>query len=99
MGGARLRVWLCRRGGVGGGGPSTLRVWKDGLCLATVVTLRLPEPGGGEGWSRRGRGGSGEAPEAASAREAWWAAARWLRRALALAPRWRRRLPGAGGKG
>ena len=86
-------------GGVGGGGPSTLRVWKDGLCLATVVTLRLPEPGGGEGWSRRGRGGSGEAPEAASAREAWWAAARWLRRALALAPRWRRRFPGAGGKG
>ena len=75
-----------------------MRVWKDGLCLATVVTLRLPEPGGGEGWSRRGRGGSGEAPEAASAREAWWAAARWLRRALALAPRWRRRLPGAGGK-
>ena len=64
-----------------------MRVWKDGLCLATVVTLRLPEPGGGEGWSRRGRGGSGEAPEAASAREAWWAAARWLRRALALAPR------------
>ena len=35
---------------------------------------------------------------AASAKEAWWAAARWLRRALALAPRWRRRLPGAGGK-
>ena len=86
-------------GGVGGEGPSPLRVWKDGLCLATVVTLRLPEPGGGEGWSRRGRGGSGGAPEAASAREAWWAAARWLRRALALAPRWRRRLPGAGGKG
>ena len=75
-----------------------MRLWKDGLCLATVATLRLPEPGGGEGWSRRGRGGSGEAPEAASAREAWWAAARWLRRALALAPRWRRRLPGAGSK-
>ena len=35
---------------------------------------------------------------AASAKKAWWAAARWLRRDLALAPRWRRRLPGAGGK-
>ena len=35
---------------------------------------------------------------AASAKEVWWAAARWLRRDLALAPRWRRRLPGAGGK-
>ena len=75
-----------------------MRVEKVGSCLATVVTLRLPEAGGGEGWSRRGWGGSSEAPEAASARETWWAAARWLRRALALAPRWRRRLPGAGGK-
>ena len=35
---------------------------------------------------------------AASAKKAWWAAARWLRRDLALAPRGRRRLPGAGGK-
>ena len=35
---------------------------------------------------------------AASAKEAWWAAARWLRRARALAPRCRRRLPGAGSK-
>ena len=31
---------------------------------------------------------------AASAKKAWWAAARWLWRDLALAPR----LPGAGGK-
>ena len=35
---------------------------------------------------------------AASAKEAWWAAARWLRRALDLAPRCWRRLPGAGSK-
>ena len=35
---------------------------------------------------------------AASAKEAWWAAARWLQRALALALQCRRRLPGAGGK-
>ena len=54
-------------GGVGGGGPSTLRVWKDGTpCLATVVTFRLPEAGGGEGWSWRGRGGSGGTLVAAS---------------------------------
>jgi len=73
-----------------------LRVEKVGSCLATVVTLRLPEAGGGEGWSWRGR--EGLVVVAASAKEAWWAAARWLRRALALAPRCRRRLPGAGGK-
>ena len=28
----------------------------------------------------------------------WWSAARCLRRAFAAEPRWRRRLPGAGGK-
>merc|ERR1711978_425128 len=61
-------------GGVGSEVPSTLRVEKIGSCLATVVTLCLPEADGGEGWSRRGRGGSSEAPEATSAREAWWAA-------------------------
>ena len=84
-------------GGVGGGGPSTLRVWKVGTpCLASVLTFRLPEVGGGEGWSWRGQGGL--VVVAASAKEAWWSAARWLRRALALAPRCRRRLPGAGGK-
>ena len=82
-------------GGVGGGGPSTLRVWKDGTpCLAMVVTFCLPEAGGGEGWSWRGRGGSGGTLVAASPREAWWAAARRLRRALARAPRRRWRRPG-----
>ena len=59
-------------GGVGGGGPSTLRVWKVGTpCLATVVTFRLPEAGGREGWSWRGQGGSGGTLVAASPREAW----------------------------
>ena len=73
-----------------------MRVWKDGTpCLATVVTFRLPEAGGGEGWSMRGRGGSGGTLVAASPREAWWAAARRLRRALAPAPRRRWRRPGA----
>ena len=50
----------------------------------------------------RGRGGRGSPSGtlvAASAKEAWWAAARWLRRALALGPRLRRRRPGAGGEG
>ena len=87
-------------GGVGGAVPSTLREEKVAtFCLAVVVTLRLPEAGGGEGWSWRGQGGSSGTLAAASAREAWWAAACWLRRALAQAPRWRRRLPGAGTKG
>ena len=69
-----------------GRGPSTLRVWKVGTpCLASVLTFRLPEVGGGEGWSWRGQGGL--VVVAASAKEAWWSAARWLRRALALVPR------------
>ena len=84
-------------GGVGGAVLSTLREEKVAtFCLAMVVTLRLPEAGGGEDWSRRGRGGSSGTLVAASAREAWGAAARRLRRALAPAPRWRRRLTGAG---
>ena len=42
-------------GGVGGAAPSTLREEKVAtFCLAVVVTLRLPEAGGGEGWIRRG---------------------------------------------
>ena len=90
-------------GGVGGGGdesPSILRVEKVGTsCLTLVVTLCLPKAGGGEGWSWSGQGGSSETLVAASAREAWWAAARWLRRALAPAPCWWRRLPGVGTKG
>ena len=60
----------------------------------TVVTFRLPEAGGREGWSWRGRGGSGGTLVAASPREAWWAAARRLRRALARAPQRRWRRPG-----
>ena len=36
-------------GGVGGAAPSTLREEKVAtFCLAVVVTLRLPEAGGGE---------------------------------------------------
>ena len=88
-------------GGVGGGGgggeeePSTLRVEKEGMFgLAIAITWRLPDSGGGEGRRQRGRG----VGRPASAMEAWWAAARWFRRALALAPRWRRRFPGAGCK-
>ena len=70
------------------------------FSLAIAITWRLPDSGGGEGRRQRGRGGgrSSGALVAASAMEAWWAAARWFRRALARAPRWRRRLPGAGGK-
>ena len=79
-------------GGVGGGGgdewPSTLRVEKVGMTgLATAVTRRLPDSGGGDG-RRRGVGLlSGALVAAASARAAWCAAARWLRRALARRPR------------
>ena len=75
-------------GGVGGGGgdewPSTLRVEKVGMTgLATAVTRRLPDSGGGDG-RRRGVGLlSGALVAAASARAAWCAAARWLQRALA----------------
>ena len=49
-------------------------------------------------------GGDGEGGEFTSARLAWLAAARWLRRALQAAPRLRRRrrpaawLPGVGGE-
>ena len=72
-----------------------MRVEKVGASsLATAVTWRLPDSGDGEGRRRRGRGGgrSSEALVAASARAAWCAAARWLRRALAraLRRRWRR---------
>ena len=85
-------------GGEGGGGdeePSKLRAEKVGWCgLSTLVTWRLPDSEVGDGRWWRGRGGRGSPSEtlvAASAKEAWWAAARWLRRALALGPRWRRR--------
>ena len=68
-----------------------------------------PNVGEGEGRMKKGQlwepTGSmaspeegGEADDGATKREAWCSAARCLHRALAAAPRWRRRLPGAGGK-
>ena len=46
------------RDGGGDEGPSTLRVEKVGTSiLATVVTWRLPDSGGGEGRRRRRGGG------------------------------------------
>ena len=73
-----------------------MREEKVGISgLPTDITLRLPDAGGGEGRRWRGRRGGGSFSGmlvAASAREAWCAAARWLRLALARAPRrrWRR---------
>ena len=75
--------------------------------LPKDITRRLPEVGDGERrWQRGRRGGVGGSwgGGSTSAREAWLAAARWLRRALAAAPRLRRRqrpaawFPGAGGE-
>ena len=84
--------------GEDGGGdeePSKLREEKVGRSgLSTLVTWRLPDSGVGDGrWWREGggRGSPSGTLVAASAKEAWWAAARWLRRAFALGPRWRRR--------
>ena len=84
--------------GEDGGGdeePSKLREEKVGRSgLSTLVTWRLPDSGDGDGrWQREGggRGSQSGTLVAASAKEAWWAAARWLRRALALGPRWQRR--------
>ena len=92
--------------GEDGGGdeePSKFREEKVGRSgLSTLVNWRLPDSGVGDCRWWRGRGGRGSPSEtlvAASAKEAWWAAARWLRRALALGPRLRRRRPGAGGEG
>ena len=84
-------------GGDGGGDeePSKLREEKVGRSgLSTLVTWRLPDSGVGDGrWWREGggRGSPSGTLVAALAKEAWWAAARWLRRAFALGPRWRRR--------
>ena len=64
-----------------------MRVEKEGMfSLAIAITWRLPDSGGGEGRRQRGRGGgrSSGALVAASAMEAWWAAARWFRWALTL---------------
>ena len=74
-------------GGVGGAVPSTLREEKVAtFCLAVVVTLRLPEAGGGEGWIRRGRAGGGGGLEGAAATEAVVEAkVAWCRAALTLA--------------
>ena len=84
--------------GEDGGGdeePSKLREEKVGRSgLSTLVTWRLPDSEVGDGrWWREGggRGSPSGTLVAASAKEAWWAAARWLRRAFALGPRWRRR--------
>ena len=92
--------------GEDGGGeeePSKFREEKVGRSgLSTLVNWRLPDSGVGDCRWWRGRGGRGSPSGtlvAASAKEAWWAAARWLRRALALGPRLRRRRPGAGGEG
>ena len=54
------------------------------FCLAVVVTLRLPEAGGGEGWIWRG--GAGVGLEGAAATEAVVEAkVAWCRAALTLA--------------
>ena len=101
----------CEGGGGAGGGeddPSRFRVEEDGIyALPKDITRRLPEVGDGERRWWRGRGGGvGRSRGGGStlARVAWLAAARWLRRALAAAPRLRRCrrpatwLPGAGGE-
>ena len=66
-------------GGIGGL-PSRLREEKVGIFgLPSDITRRLPEAEGGEGRSWKGRRGGGSSSGtlvAASAREAWWAAAR-----------------------
>ena len=81
--------------GEDGGGdeePSKLTEEKVGTSSFSIV---ITDSAGGEGRSWRGgrEGGSfSRALVAASARAAWCAAARWLRRALARGPlrRWRR---------
>ena len=88
--------------------PSRLREEKVGVSpLPTELTWRRPEVGDGERRWRRGRGGGvggSRGGGSTSAREVWLAAARWLRRALAAAPRLRRRrrpaawFSGAGGE-
>ena len=99
-------------GGEGGGGageggedPSRLRVEKVGIsALPKDMTRRLPKVGDGERRWLRGRRGGGWRGGSTSASRAWLVAARWLRRALAAAPRLRRRrrpaawFPGAGGE-
>ena len=73
-------------GGVGGAVPSTLREEKVAtFCLAVVVTLRLPEAGGGEGWIRRGRAGGGGLEGAAATEVVEEAKVAWCRAALTLA--------------
>ena len=66
--------------------PSTLREEKVAtFCLAVVVTLRLPEAGGGEGWIRRGRAGGGGLEGAAATEAVVEAKVAWCRAALTLA--------------
>ena len=94
------------QGGEGGGGagggdedPSRLRVEKVGIsALPKDITRRFPEVGGGDRrWQsgRRGGVGGSRGGGSTSARESWLVAARWLRQALAAAPRLRRRRPAA----
>ena len=72
------------RGGGGSGGA----VAGGGACWGPAGALVTP-----------GAGGSGEADAGTARGVPWWSAARCLRRALAAAPRWRRRRPpGAGVK-
>ena len=72
--------------------------------LPKDITRRLPEVVEGERRWWSGRLGGRWGGDSTSARVAWLVAARWLRRALAAAPRLRRRrrpaawLPGAGGE-
>ena len=88
-----------------------MRLPKDGRGgLPRDMTRRRPEVCDGEGRMRRGQRcgepagalaspeAGGEADAGTARREAWWSAARCLRRALAAASRGRRRLAGAGGK-
>ena len=89
-------VYLGSCSGGEGGGPSKLRLPKDGGGgLLKDVTDRRPDVGDGEGRMLRGcpagslvTPGAGEGTEeGASNRVAWWSAALCLRRALAAAPR------------
>ena len=90
--------WWSGGGGEGGGAPSKLEKVGTSSLPTHDITRRLPDSGGGEGRRWRGRRGGGSSSGtlvAASAREAWCAAARWLRSTLARAPRRRWRRTGA----
>ena len=71
-----------------GGGGSSGAVSGGGACWGPAGLLATP-----------GAGGSGEADAGTARVVPWWSAARCLRRALAAAPRWRRRRPPGAGVG